>query len=170
MSKRETRVSSHRLHANPALAFLAVLLLEVQGWKEWAPFTKFHSNRAPVLIEIDIRKTTVRIHCLFCLAHRGETGSLESTQNLMRLFSISGFCCVLIGVRVHAISAWLHVVIVRVNWIIHTGEWLTGGEHHFLAQTQRFCPNFSRKECSRAGKADGKLGVSQELFKANCNC
>lgn len=85
----------------------------------------------------------------FVCPHRVETGNLESTQNLLHLFSISRFCCVLIGVRVRPISAGLHVVIVRVNWIIHTGEWLTGGELHFLAQTQRFCPNFSRKERRR---------------------
>lgn len=42
----------------------------------------------------------------------------------MSLFSISGICFVLIGVRVRAISAWLHVVIVRVNWIFHTvSDW-----------------------------------------------
>lgn len=142
MSKRQTLGSSHRLHANPALAFLALLLLEVQDWKEWAPFTKFHSNRAPALIEIDVKKDNSS-HTLSLLSAppRGDRDFGKYT-NLMRLFAISGFCCILIGACVHAISAWLHVVIVRVNWIIHTGEWLTGGEPHFLAQTQRFCPNF----------------------------
>lgn len=46
-------------------------------------------------------------------------------QNLMRLFNISGVHCVLIGVCVCAISVSLHIVIVRVNWVIHSGEWLT---------------------------------------------
>lgn len=39
-----------------AVEFLAVLPLEAQEWREWAPFTKFHSSGAPILIEIDMKK------------------------------------------------------------------------------------------------------------------
>lgn len=39
-----------------AVEFLAVLPLEAEEWKEWAPFTNFHSSGAPTLIEIDMKK------------------------------------------------------------------------------------------------------------------
>lgn len=85
--------------------FLALLPLEAQEWKEWAPFTKFHSSGAPTLIEIDMKKgDKLFSHTLALLSFllRGvmQTVCPENRQNLMRLFFISGDHCVLIGVCV----------------------------------------------------------------------
>lgn len=99
-----------------APAFLAALLLDVQDWKEWAPFTEFHSDRAPALMEIDMKKDGEYFsHTLSLLSTprppRGimHTVSSESTQNLMRLFYISVIHCVLISVCMCVCVQLVHV-------------------------------------------------------------
>lgn len=105
--------------------FLALLPLEAEEWKEWVPFTKFHSDSA--LIEIDMKKGDKYFPHTLSLLSALLGGILqmvrsENRQNLTRLFYISGVHCVLIGVCACAISVLLHVVIVRVNLVIHSGK------------------------------------------------
>lgn len=91
--------------------FLPLLPLEAEEWKEWAPFTKFHSSGAPTLIEIDMKKgDKLFSHTLALLSPllRGimQTVCSENRQNLMRLFFISGDHCVLIGVCVQLVFCY----------------------------------------------------------------
>lgn len=126
-----------------AVEFLALLPLEVLEWKEWAPFTKFHSSGAPTLIEIDMKKgDKLFSHTLALLSAllRGvmQTVCSENRQNLMRLFFVSGDHCVLIGVCVYVcecvISVLLHVVIVRINWLGYSLGWVIG--RHFSGRRE----------------------------------
>lgn len=71
--------------------FLLLLPLEADDWKEWALFTKLHSNGAPALMEIDTTKgDKLCSHTLFLLStfQRAvmQTVCSENRQNLMRLF------------------------------------------------------------------------------------
>lgn len=88
--------------------FLALLPLEAEEWKEWAPFTQFRSSGTPTLIEIDMKKgDKLFSHTLALLSPllRGimQTECSDNRQNLMRLFFLSGDLCVLIGVCVQLV-------------------------------------------------------------------